>query len=216
MVPAALPHRRALRRTSGTWSSDAIASACRRVGLDFVNRVAQKDDRRAFVTWTTDYQHVTLAGQSVPYGSSPAEATDLRKAARDARSQVLAEFERLVRGGESFARECARSGLLAPTYNNLAVAPQRNECGWVAQDLPDISLAERVLALFAVDYLWLPAPYHEGLYVCRYCGAVSFDVDGRKRGFCPAHGMHLVGIKGRKTPPVGYSAARTPRRGTGS
>jgi hypothetical protein len=170
--------------------SEANASVCRGVGLDFVNEVARQADPRRFVAWARDYQHVTLAAEWDPHDYAltvaSAGASSLHEARR-ARSRVLTEFERLIRGDESFARDCIQRGLLTRTYNVLAVAAHTNECGWIPLDLRDVPLAARVLALFAVDYIWAPAPYRENLYVCRRCGAVGFDADRRRRGLCLEH-----------------------------
>ena len=49
-------------------------------------------------------------------------------------------------------------------------------------------LADRVLSLFAVDYLVRPGDYESELSVCRVCGTVTFDEAARARGGCN-HGV---------------------------
>lgn len=48
-------------------------------------------------------------------------------------------------------------------------------------------LADRVLSLFAVDYLLRPGDYESDLAICTTCSYVSFDPSAKKRGYCPAH-----------------------------
>ena len=45
-------------------------------------------------------------------------------------------------------------------------------------------LADRVLSLFAVDYLVRPADYDSELVVCRLCGTITFDAVVHSRGGC--------------------------------
>jgi hypothetical protein len=159
-----------------------------------MNRVARLADRRTFIAWANDYQRVTTEDESMPHQYAlTVEAWDpshLGQTVREACIEVRARIESKAfeRGGATFADFCAR-GLLTPSYNFLSVAPRKNECGWVPVDLPDVPLAERVLALFAVDYLWAPKPYRESLSVCRACGAVAFAEEvraGRRSGIWPS------------------------------
>lgn len=48
-------------------------------------------------------------------------------------------------------------------------------------------LADRVLSLFAVDYLARPGDYESELSICRTCSYVSFDPITKRRGYCPVH-----------------------------
>jgi len=48
-------------------------------------------------------------------------------------------------------------------------------------------LADRVLSLFAVDYLSRPGEYETDLAVCPTCTYVSFDARARRRGCCSLH-----------------------------
>ena len=51
-------------------------------------------------------------------------------------------------------------------------------------------LADRVLSLFAVDYLARPGDYESALAVCTTCESVDFDPTLRQRGAC-RHGLGL-------------------------
>jgi hypothetical protein len=59
--------------------------------------------------------------------------------------------------------------------------------GWVPSSTAR-RLADRVLSLFAADYLVRPQDYENELAVCRKCGTVEFDTASRARGICGRHG----------------------------
>jgi hypothetical protein len=58
--------------------------------------------------------------------------------------------------------------------------------GWVPSSTAR-RLADRVLSLFAADYLVRPQDY-ASMAVCRKCGIVEFDAICRARGVCNRHG----------------------------
>lgn len=58
--------------------------------------------------------------------------------------------------------------------------------GWVPSATAR-RLADRVLSLFAADYLVRPQDY-DSMAVCRKCGIVEFDPVCRARGVCGRHG----------------------------
>jgi hypothetical protein len=200
MLVEPVPTRRARHFTSATRGPSEIALACRSVGLAFVNRVARDADPRAFIAWAIrDYQRVTCVDEAAPYGGKLAgisvENAALRETLGEARSVALTELRSaaLSPGRAKFAELCIGLGLVAPSFNDLAVAPRRNERGWVPVDVPKAGIAERVLALFAVDYLWNPADYAGALLICPRCETVVFDRDARDRAYCDAHptsGIH--------------------------
>lgn len=59
--------------------------------------------------------------------------------------------------------------------------------GWVPSATAR-RLADRLLSLFAADYLVRPHDYENELAVCRKCGLVAFDPISRARGICNRHG----------------------------
>ena len=68
-------------------------------------------------------------------------------------------------------------------------------------------LADRVLSLFAVDYLARPGEYETELSVCATCESVAFDGATRRRGPC-THGLQhsVLAARPRSTlpyPPLG-------------
>ena len=68
-------------------------------------------------------------------------------------------------------------------------------------------LADRVLSLFAVDYLVRPADYDSELVVCRMCGTVAFDAMMHSRGGCDHGASESVVARPRHStlpyPPMG-------------
>jgi hypothetical protein len=194
MLAQAELSRRARRFTSATRGPSEIALACRNVGLAFVNRVAGNPHQ--FIAWAIrDYQRVTCIDEALPYGGTlagvPVEESALRETLEAARVAVLAELRGAAlsqgHGRATFAELCIGRGLVAPSFNDLAVAPRRNERGWVPVDVPKAGIAERVLALFTVDYLWNPADYSAALFICSVCECVGFDARARERGSCDTH-----------------------------
>lgn len=63
--------------------------------------------------------------------------------------------------------------------------------GWIPVDGARMTLADRVLSLFAVDYLLRQPDYANGLSVCHYCETVSFDPHVRDRGGCARAIQHF-------------------------
>lgn len=59
--------------------------------------------------------------------------------------------------------------------------------GWVPSSTAR-RLADRVLSLFAADYLVRPQAYETEMAVCRKCGIVELDPVCRARGVCNRHG----------------------------
>ena len=59
--------------------------------------------------------------------------------------------------------------------------------GWAPRDRPRLRLRDRVLALFAADYLTRPETYARELYVCPDCMCAVFDENAVGRAKCPLH-----------------------------
>ena len=59
--------------------------------------------------------------------------------------------------------------------------------GWAPRDRARLRLRDRVLALFAADYLTRPETYARELYVCPDCMCAVFDETAVGRGKCPLH-----------------------------
>ena len=59
--------------------------------------------------------------------------------------------------------------------------------GWAPRDRARLRLRDRVLALFAADYLTRPETYARELYVCPDCLCAVFDETAVSRGKCSLH-----------------------------
>ncbi|HEX7601626.1 MAG TPA: hypothetical protein VF316_08480, partial [Polyangiaceae bacterium] len=58
-----------------------------------------------------------------------------------------------------------------------------------------MTLADRVISLFAVDALLRPQDYELRLFVCERCDAPVFDRDGRECGKCAVHRSGIVELE---------------------
>jgi hypothetical protein len=100
---------------------------------------------------------------------------------RAAHTEVLENLRQLCReASASFVLRALIAGSVARVEDGY------REPTW-APAAGTARLADRVLSLFAVDYLLREGDYQSGLAICTACSCVSFDAVARKRGFCPAH-----------------------------
>jgi hypothetical protein len=76
--------------------------------------------------------------------------------------------------------------LVATARHGGAIVPTPSGF-WVPRDRARMLLRDRVLSLFAADYLLRPADYRRDLAVCTRCDAVVFDRAARDTGHCGAH-----------------------------
>jgi hypothetical protein len=70
---------------------------------------------------------------------------------------------------------------------------------WVPLDRPRMRLEDRVLSLFAADYLLRAKDYQRALVVCTDCDAVVFDPVARATVRCGAHRIRSVVVQLRLT-----------------
>ncbi|HWL89629.1 MAG TPA: hypothetical protein VNO21_27690, partial [Polyangiaceae bacterium] len=89
------------------------------------------------------------------------------------RDEVTDALDHVLTGDPAFADECVRAGFVAP----LKLSSGR--VLYVAMNHKSLRLADRVLSLFAADYLMRPQDYRAKLSVCEYCRAVSFEKECR-------------------------------------
>jgi len=86
-----------------------------------------------------------------------------------AKNEILASLEQLLAGDTSFVRTYLARNLV---YRSAGLHGIRR---YIAVHRPGMKLAERVLSLFAADYLNDPGDYLDALSVCKNCGHVSFE-----------------------------------------
>jgi len=126
---------------------------------------------------------------------SPLRVRDILLAAQD---DVEAELARASQGSEAFVHTAIEEGAVVQTLDGI----------WIALDRPRMLLKDRVLALFACDYLLRPQEYVDRLSACTKCGDVSFDPAARQTRHCGAHRISdFVELTRRSEPPPALRSA---------
>jgi hypothetical protein len=100
-----------------------------------------------------------------------------------ARDEVIARLGQMLDGDEgepAFVYDMVSLGFVVRCEDARQIE------GWVPSSTAR-RLADRVLSLFAADYLVRPQDYSD-MAVCRKCGVVEFDQVCRARGVCGRHG----------------------------
>jgi len=164
-----------------------VAHECRHAALAFVNGAASGWDKVDLASWLTgEYawatRHVPRGERVAALARSEVEEPTLERVVSSARLQVVASLEDAVLNGGTlaFAAEASRRGLVREALD------PNGEPSWVPVDGARMRLRDRVLALFAADFLHAPEAYG-ALYVCHRCELVAFDPAARELGTCRAH-----------------------------
>jgi hypothetical protein len=151
----------------------------RTVGLDFLDHV---HTARELGRWLIGpYRDAASHVPRLSWTCSDAPAFDV--AAVDtiverARADVFAALEEARWGnGPAFVKEAIESDAIVPTVEGF----------WIPLDLPRMRLRDRVLALFAADYLLRPRDYARAFAICATCQRVVFDPAARHTRRCGAH-----------------------------
>ena len=153
----------------------ALADACRRAGLTFMEGVAAGWSRRDLGLWLVGpYREVTVssAASQNAQGSGEVDAASISDVLRETRWAVFAALEDAMHGQTKFVQMLARQRLIMKD----AVK------GWIALDVPGARLRSRVLSLFAIDQLTRPGDYHHSLLACPRCEGIVFDEALRRDG----------------------------------
>ena len=109
------------------------------------------------------------------------DARRLSEILSSAASEVVAALECVrSRGTVEFVRAAIDQGAIVPTWDGF----------WLPIDKPRMLLSDRVLSLFAADYLLRPRDYVTDLEICAKCRGVVFDRAARQAGLCGAHRIH--------------------------
>jgi hypothetical protein len=162
-----------------------IAGACRPAGLAFLRGSREGWGTAELARWLVGpYAEATSRVPRLdeetepPVGAGPrVDPLRVREILAAAQDEVEAELACAVMGGTSFVREAIEAGAVAQTLDGI----------WLALDRPRMRLKDRVLALFASDYLLRPQEYLERLSICEKCGTVAFDPTARLTRQCGAH-----------------------------
>jgi hypothetical protein len=171
----------------------AIADACRVTALAFLNEALHWGKAELAMWLMGPYGQLTQyvspfssrrSGEHVRTAPLMREidARMVDRVIRAAHDEVMSTLSRIdeTEGGASFAFTMLAAGFVARCEDRGQVA------GWVPTS-DARRLADRVLSLFAVDYLSRPGHYENDLSVCRICKAVEFDAVSHDRGVCHRH-----------------------------
>jgi len=178
-----------LPRTVGT---AAIAIASRGVLLDFVNH-ADRWNRPELDRWLNGAYRASLvaarrdAFEVQPQSQREGDPARLQYVLCDARTYTveLLKASAQPNGGGLIASDAVQRGLV------IACEDRDRERGWLPKSTPEMPLRDRLLALWAVDYLMRSHEYESFLAVCP-CGRVSFDAISRLRGGCEGHTSYTI------------------------
>jgi len=162
---------------SGMSAAD-ISSACREAGLEFIN-----DSRRwgkpELSMWLTS-RYADLTKHAAKDGEQGIDVRLVDRIMATARAEILETLQTIAKdGAASFVLKALISGAV------VRCEDAANEPTWVPGQAT--RLADRVLSLFATDYLTRPGDYESELFVCRECESVMFDEETRRRDVCPNH-----------------------------
>jgi hypothetical protein len=163
----------------------SIAAACRRAGLDFLRGVRAGWDARDLSAWLTGAYAEAVC--YVPRGEATLTPIDtpftLNERLCEARNGALLALDeaRSSGSGLSFVRAAIRRREIIPAVDAYGTS------FWIPLDRRKMQLRERVLSLFAADYLLRPGEYTGELVVCPTCEAIVFDAKARAMGQCGVH-----------------------------
>jgi hypothetical protein len=177
-------------------SALAVAQSCRDTALVFMED-SLGWGKGQLAMWLmgpygqiTQYTHaverVTQSGRYPRVQAPLLREIDARMVDRvisSARDEVIARLGQMIDGdGEpAFVYDMVSLGFVVRCEDARQIE------GWVPSSTAR-RLADRVLSLFAADYLVRPQDYESELAVCRKCGIVEFDAVPRARGVCSRHG----------------------------
>lgn len=181
-------------------SAMALAAACREAAMTFMND-SKEWGKLDFSVWlqaayarTTEFAFELSLEKEGPtarttLATSGVSPSNLDLDLTDARKDVLRILKAFVieQNGIGFAQTMLAAGAVVECED------RDGNKAWMPVDVPGMSLADRVLSLFAADCLARPEEYEGFLCVCERCNTVVFDAIARARMMCQRHvsGMYL-------------------------
>jgi hypothetical protein len=173
----------------GTSAAD-IARGCRDAAMEFINDSKYWGKPELGMWLTASYSPLTAhAAKEVSSTIWPVpllrdiDARLIGRIMQSARTEILETLSQIATDGSaSFVLRALISGSVVRCEDG------HREPAW-APTGEATRLADRVLSLFAVDYLASPVDYENELFVCPKCESVSFDQILRKAGRCQQHGL---------------------------
>lgn len=168
-----------------------MARNCREIATTFMNE-SSRWGKAELAMWlsgpyalATQYVKKEQEAGLMAHASTPLiKAVDVRlvdRIIRAARTEVLEMLTQIVTDqSSSFVLRALIAGSVVRCEDGYG------EPAW-APAAGTTRLADRVLSLFAVDYLVRPGDYESDLAVCPTCSHIAFDASQRRRGFCTLH-----------------------------
>ncbi|MBX3209191.1 MAG: hypothetical protein KF764_29425 [Labilithrix sp.] len=180
-----------------------IAGACREAALTFINESKAWGKAELGMWLTGTYAALTQhASKESPGQVWPVpllrdiDARLIERIMESARTEI---FETLAAIAKDNSASFVLRALIAGTV--IRCQDGQGEPAWAPTgEAP--RLADRVLSLFAVDYLARPGDYETELSVCRQCETVAFDGMAKIRG-C-SHGMQHSALAPRRHSTMPY------------
>jgi hypothetical protein len=178
-----------------------FAGAAREAALAFVNGAARwtKSELSAWLAGPyaslTRHAHTEEATPTWPVPSlQDVDHRLVRRMLDTARAEVLDALCRIVKDGAGpFVLRMLIAGFIARCRDG------NGEPSWAPTGAA-VRLADRVMSLFAVDYLARPEDYEVALGICSLCSEVLFDKVVRRRGVCDQHvESSLLAVRGKAT-----------------
>lgn len=204
------PFETILTLSIGTSSAD-IAGQCRDAAVQFINESKNWGKAELTMWLTSSYARVIQHATKEAEENGPAvwplpllREIDVRLIGRimqSAREEVLENLSLLQKDGSA---SFVLRGLIAGTV--VRCEDGLGQPAWAP--IGTNRLADRVLSLFAVDYLGRPGDYETDLFVCPECQTIYFDELARRHGVCRYHtpAQSLTAPRRRSTlpyPPMG-------------
>jgi hypothetical protein len=185
-------------------SAAQIASACRDAAMAFVNESKHwgKAELGMWLsgTYASVTKHASKGSDGQVWPVPLLRDIDVRLIDRIMQSARTEIFETLT----AIATDGSASFVLRALIAGTVIRCEDGEGGpaWApTKEAP--RLADRVLSLFAVDYLARPGDYETELHVCAQCETVAFDGAARERGACN-HGLQQSALAPRRRSTLPY------------
>jgi hypothetical protein len=168
-----------------------VAEAAREAGTSFLVAVRNGMGKAQLAAWllgpyahATSFTHEEERVVDDGWLHPQVVAESLDDVLFGARAEILEALDSAIYGGRSkpaFVENAIAHGGVTPFIWMPGVR------GWAPRDRARLRVRDRVLALFAADYLTRPESYARELYVCPDCMCAAFDEDAVSRGKCPLH-----------------------------
>lgn len=172
------------------FSGDEIARQCRETAVQFMNESSTWGKAELAMWLAGPYalltRHVKKEEGPTLMGDAPLlKSIDVRVVDRVIRAARAEVHEALMQVSADQSSAFVLRALIAGTVMRCEDADRAP--AWAPVGGASMRLADRVLSLFAVDYLSRPGDYESDLSVCATCSWTSFEPSPRRRGYCSLH-----------------------------